>query len=80
MRSTPVPVMLAVSSAWLKLIATNEMAPRLYTSSGCVESSAVDQGRQVGQVAGHRLDVRELVARSWSSCGLFWPLTMPKTS
>jgi len=40
MRSTPVPVMLAVSSAWLKLIATNEMAARLYTSSGCASSSA----------------------------------------
>ena len=39
-RSTPVPVMFAVSSAWLKLSATNEMAPRLYTSSGWVESSA----------------------------------------
>ena len=41
MRSTPRPVMLAVSSAWLKLRATNEMAPRLYTSSGCTYSSAL---------------------------------------
>jgi len=40
-RNTPVPVMLAVSSAWLKLNATNEIAPRLYTSSGWVESSAL---------------------------------------
>jgi hypothetical protein len=32
--STPSPVMFAVNSACEKLNATNEIAPRLYTSSG----------------------------------------------
>ena len=65
--------MLAVSSAWLKLIATNEIAPRLYTSSGCATSSAFDQRRQVGEVAGDGLDERELVASISASAGCSGP-------
>ena len=38
--------MFAVSSGWLKLIATNEIAPRLYTSSGWATSNALtSEGR-----------------------------------
>jgi len=79
MRSTPKPVMLAVSSAWLKLIATNEIAPRLYTSSGCVASSAfTSDGRSArspgtGSTYGNS-------SRMSVNFGLFWPLTMPNTS
>ena len=72
--------MFAVSSAWLKLIATNEIAPRLYTSSGWAVLERLDQRRQVGEVAGDRLDVGHLVAQRSSARGLFWPLTMPNTS
>ena len=53
--------MLAVSSAWLKLIATKLIAPRLYTSSGWATVERLHQRRQVGEVAGDQLDERHLL-------------------
>ena len=72
--------MFAVSSACLNDRATNEIAPRLYTSSGWDVLQRRHQRRQVGEIAGHQLDERQLGLRPCSPLGLFWPLTMPNTS
>ena len=61
--------MLAVSSAWLKLIATNEIAPRLYTSSGWAISTAATSDGRSARSPGIEIDVGQLVAQDLGASG-----------
>ena len=77
-RRTPGPVTFAVSSACFHDMATNEMAARLYTSSGWLCSRApMSEGRSWRSP--------EMSSTKGSSdctmtpLGLFWPLTRPNT-
>ncbi len=76
-RSTPSPVRLAVSSACVNDMATNEIAPRLYTSSGCGLLDRLDQRGEVGEVTGDELHVRELLLHRLR-LGVVLPLHEPE--
>ncbi len=71
--------MLAVSSAWLKLIATKLIAPRLYTSSGCDSSSADTSDGRSARSPG-TISMNGISSSTAAIRGLLWPLTMPNTS
>jgi hypothetical protein len=76
MRRTPSPVVLAVSSACEKLSATNEIAPRLYTSSGWATSSAATNDGRSARSPGTS-SMNGISSTSWVALGLFCPFTMP---
>ena len=78
-RSTPNPVVFAVSSACEKLNATNEIAPRLYTSSGCDNSKAATSDGRSARSPGTN-STNGISSTTCAAFGLFCPLTIPYTS
>ena len=78
-RNTPRPVVFAVNSACEKLKATNEIAPRLYTSSGWDNSNAATSDGRSAKSPGTN-STNGISSTTWAAFGLFWPLTIPYTS
>ncbi len=78
-RNTPNPVVFAVNSACENDNATKQIAPRLYTSSGCAISNAATSDGRSARSPGTS-STNGISSTTAAAFGLFCPFTIPNTS